>query len=88
MAVIVRRFDGDDLIISAVDLKKMGLRAGQFVAIRPMQPLPLMELRIQTEEDRARRRDLSTLWGRTTVGEEIDAECEHEESWERWSQGT
>jgi hypothetical protein len=85
MSVIVRRFDGEDLVIPAAELARVGIKPGQFVAIRPMQPVRLIQPRVETSASRARRRDLDALWDYTSIGEEIDAECAHEALWEQWS---
>ncbi len=88
MQSIVRRFEGVDLVIPAADLSRVGVSAGQFVTIRGMEPLPLI-LPLSPSETAASRERVATLaatWAGVELAEEVDAECEHEEIWERWSQ--
>ncbi len=84
MTAIIRRFDGEDIVISRDELFERGVRPGPYVAIRPMQRV-VLSLPVQT----AAPQPLfvaGRAWLQTALSEEIDAECENEESWERWSQ--
>ncbi len=90
MRAIVRRFEGVDLVIAAAELSRIGVREGQFVSIRGTEPLPLI-LPLSAGEAATSRERVATLaatWAGLELAEELDAECEHEELWERWSAGS
>ncbi len=89
MKAIVRRFDGVDLVISAAELSRMGVREGQYVSVRGTEPLPLI-LPLPAGETAASRERVAALaatWAGIELAAEVDAECEQESLWERWSEG-
>ncbi len=87
MKSIVLRFEGADLVIPAAELSRLGVRSGQYVAIRGMEPLPLI-LPLPPAAAAASRDRVAALaatWAGVELAQEVEAECEQEALWEQWS---
>ncbi len=80
MPGIVRQYQGGDLVIPKELLAQLGVEPGQYLVVRPMAPLPLLELRVAPEAPA-----WPTVAWTDDVGEELDAECTHEAAWLFWA---
>lgn len=82
-AVIVRHYAGGDLVIGPAELKALGVQPGGYVAIRPMAPVPVLEVPAVPAALPATSKPLQA-WTLDAV-DESDTECAYEEAWLAWS---
>ncbi len=82
MDAIIQVFDGDDLVIPSELIKKLGVRPGERVQIRPAPVLEPVELE---PDERARRLQvLDNLWGSWFAEDEAAFEQAREMMWQTW----
>jgi len=82
MATIALVFEGKDLIVPREVIKKLGVKAGELVVIRPVTDL--RPKRLKADEKAHRLRVLGALYGSWTDEDEIAFGHARKEMWKSW----
>lgn len=82
MAVIIRTYEGKDLIIPSTAIEELGVRPGESVVIRPR--VILKPSKLSASEHERRLKVLGALYGAWTAEDELAFNQLRRGMWKNW----